>query len=385
MEKQINNIIKFGYSLLLFISIFWLFVSIGYGSMLSENLNTYGYIFAAMVGISLISKKVRDLLKRLMRYAYLYWYLTIVALVIFQVIIILSNSVLVYGDIVAVIENIRGVGNFNYFSAFSNNYVYGLYIKALYNIFGLHYLVFVQELINIFILDASIIIFSRKISKYYNRDIASIYFLLSIALIGLHPQFLSTYTDYWSYFTATIITLGFIKLLKRDTTKFDYIILFIFVGLGYLIRPTILIYVIALIGVLILKMTINFEKKLCIRISKGLLVTILSMVFAVITISMVKQTNILRFKPGYDKNLMYYFDLGLTSTGAAHIELPPKALDQNSPDTIVEPLIDKDIKERIKRYSVKQFFTKFKIAFQEGNLGWRIEHPLAYTTFQKIR
>ena len=260
MEKQINNIIKFGYSLLLFISIFWLFVSIGYGSMLSENLNTYGYIFAAMVGISLISKKVRDLLKRLMRYAYLYWYLTIVALVIFQVIIILSNSVLVYGDIVAVIENIRGVGNFNYFSAFSNNYVYGLYIKALYNIFGLHYLVFVQELINIFILDASIIIFSRKISKYYNRDIASIYFLLSIALIGLHPQFLSTYTDYWSYFTATIITLGFIKLLKRDTTKFDYIILFIFVGLGYLIRPTILIYVIALIGVLILKMTINFEK-----------------------------------------------------------------------------------------------------------------------------
>ena len=36
--------VKFGYRLLLFISILWAIVSVGYGATLIDTLNTYGYI-----------------------------------------------------------------------------------------------------------------------------------------------------------------------------------------------------------------------------------------------------------------------------------------------------------------------------------------------------
>ena len=238
-------------------------------------------------------------------------------------------------------------------------------------------------MINIFILDISIVAFSKNIEKNFDRQIAAIYFILSVSLIGLHPQFLSTYTDYWSYFTATFVCIISIKIIVGNVKLKDYISLAIFIGLGYLIRPTIMIYAIALAFALLLRVMLSSDKQITDKVIKGLLTMAIGLVIFTGVMSVVKKTDILTYRSGYDKNLAYFFDLGLTSTGAAHIELPPEALDQNNPDEVVEPLIAKDIKARLKHYSLKQAVTKFKIAFQEGNLGWRIEQPLSVLKFQK--
>ena len=383
LNKIESNTIKLGYCLLLFISILWLTVSIGYGATLIDTLNTYGYLLMFLIIFLIISQKAQHFMKKAVMLFYRYWYLSILVLLIYQLVIILSNSVLVYGDTTAIIGNIRGLDASNYFSAFPNNLLYGLYVKGLYHLVGIKYLILIQELVNIFILDISIIVFAKAIDKNFERRVAATYFILSILLIGIHPQFLSTYSDYWSYFTATFVCITLIKITVGDVRLNDYISLAFFIGLGYLIRPTIMIYVIALASTLLFGMVLKFDKRMTVKVTKGLLAVAIGLVVSTCMMTAVKKTNILTFKNGYDKNLAYFFDLGLTSTGAAHAELPAKALDINSPDEVVEPLINQDIKERFRQYSLRQAVTKFKIAFQEGNLGWRIEDPMSVVKFQK--
>lgn len=383
LNKLGLSMIKFGLSLLLIITILWGSVSIGYWTTLIENLNIYGYLFLIVVSISLVSQKIKCFIKKMIGCLYKYWYLTILILLFYQLLIILSNSVLVTADTTAIIENIRGVGNLNYFSSFPNNFLYGLYVKGLYSLFGMKYLVLVQEIINILILDIGIILFSKTIGKQLSSNIASIYFVLSIAFIGIHPQFLSTYTDYWSYFISALVSLLLIRILAVDVKIIDYVALSIIIGIGYLIRPTILNFAVALFLTLLLSMTVKLDKKMMVKISKGLLAIIFGISIFSGLIFAVKQTDILSFKNGYDKNMAYYFDLGLTSTGSAHAELPEKAVNQDSPNKVVEPLINKDIQTRLKKYSINQSITKFRIAFQEGNLGWRIEQPLSFLKFQE--
>ena len=49
LNKIESNTIKLGYCLLLFISILWLTVSIGYGATLIDTLNTYGYLLMFLI------------------------------------------------------------------------------------------------------------------------------------------------------------------------------------------------------------------------------------------------------------------------------------------------------------------------------------------------
>ena len=375
--------VKFGYRLLLFISILWAIVSIGYGTTLLDTLNTYGYIVVFLAIFLLISQTAQNFLKKVVALVYRYRYLSFFALLIYQLVIILSNSVLVYGDTTAIISNIRGQDASNYFSAFPNNLLYGLYVKGLYHLVSMKYLVLIQELINVLVLDISILVFANTIDKNFGRRLAAIYFTLSILLIGIHPQFLSTYSDYWSYFTATFVCITIIKMIVGEVKLSDYISLVFFIGLGYMVRPTIVIYVIALSFALLFRVILKFDRQVTVKVTKGLLVLVIGLVVSMCMLTAIKKANILTFKSGYDKNIAYFFDLGLTSTGATHAELPAKALDINSPDEVVEPLIKKDIKVRLQHYQLKQLFTKFKIAFQEGNLGWRIEQPLSVLKFQK--
>ena len=375
--------VKFGYRLLLFISILWAIVSIGYGTTLLDTLNTYGYIVVFLAIFLLISQTAQNFLKKVVALVYRYRYLSFFALLIYQLVIILSNSVLVYGDTTAIISNIRGQDASNYFSAFPNNLLYGLYVKGLYHLVSMKYLVLIQELINVLVLDISILVFANTIDKNFGRRLAAIYFTLSILLIGIHPQFLSTYSDYWSYFTATFVCITIIKMIVGEVKLSDYISLVFFIGLGYMVRPTIVIYVIALSFALLFRVILKFDRQVTVKVTKGLLVLVIGLVVSMCMLTAIKKANIFTFKSGYDKNIAYFFDLGLTSTGATHAELPAKALDINSPDEVVEPLIKKDIKVRLQHYQLKQLFTKFKIAFQEGNLGWRIEQPLSVLKFQK--
>ena len=375
--------VKFGYRLLLFISILWAIVSIGYGTTLLDTLNTYGYIVVFLAIFLLISQTAQNFLKKVVALVYRYRYLSFFALLIYQLVIILSNSVLVYGDTTAIISNIRGQDASNYFSAFPNNLLYGLYVKGLYHLVSMKYLVLIQELINVLVLDISILVFANTIDKNFGRRLAAIYFTLSILLIGIHPQFLSTSSDYWSYFTATFVCITIIKMIVGEVKLSDYISLVFFIGLGYMVRPTIVIYVIALSFALLFRVILKFDRQVTVKVTKGLLVLVIGLVVSMCMLTAIKKANILTFKSGYDKNIAYFFDLGLTSTGATHAELPAKALDINSPDEVVEPLMKKDIKVRLQHYQLKQLFTKFKIAFQEGNLGWRIEQPLSVLKFQK--
>ena len=299
LNKIGGQTIKFGYRLLLFISILWGIVSIGYGTTLIDTLNTYGYILAFLTIFFLISQTAQNFLKKAVALVYRYRYLTILALLIYQLVIILSNSVLVYGDTTAIIANIQHLGDNNYFSAFPNNLLYGLYVKGLYHLVGMKYLVLVQELINIFILDISIVAFSKNIEKNFDRQIAAIYFILSVSLIGLHPQFLSTYTDYWSYFTATFVCITSIKIIVGNVKLKDYISLAIFIGLGYLIRPTIMIYAIALAFALLLRVMLSSDKQITVKVIKGLLTMAIGLVIFTGVMSVVKKTDILTYKSGY--------------------------------------------------------------------------------------
>lgn len=69
-------------------------------------------------------------------------------------------------------------------------------------------------------------------------------------------------------------------------------------------------------------------------------------------------------------------DLGLTSTGSNHFELPSEVLQYGLPSSKINEVVKKDLRNRFKNYNVKIALNKFRLGYEAGDFGWQAERVI---------
>lgn len=309
-------------------------------------------------------------------YKYRYWLIGI--LFICQVIFVLFTSALAKADTTAIFNNVQGLSDPDYFSAYTNNYLYGLYVKGIIYVFGVSYAVLAQELINIICLDIIILLIPFCLGKILSKKAAQKSFVLLVLTLGINPTIISTYTDYLSIITAGLIFYFCTKYLNSPLTIYELFLFGIVISVGSQIRATSAIFIIGLLVTLVL---IFIRKPSVVKgVSKYtfLSVLIIAIGFSIPTllVKYAKSSQVVHYTPGQTKSLLYYLDLGLTSTGGNHLELPLAEMPYGTSSERINEVVKKDIKVRVKKYNVSTALRKFKQGYEAGDFGWQAERVI---------
>jgi hypothetical protein len=222
-------------------------------SVFALNYVTYFKLSWETVLIAVIGIVGYGLLKikrfKIFELLYKWRYLIIVVLVICQLGFVLLASGLAGADTTGVFESVQGISAPEYFSPFTNNYLYGLYVKGIIAIVGPHYAILAQEIINIVMLDSVLLFVPRCLGRYVSKDAAYKSFLLLVLTVGINPTILSTYTDYLSLFTASLIFCLSLKIMRTRLKLYELLVFGMVIAIGSEIRVTSLIFVIGLVMV----------------------------------------------------------------------------------------------------------------------------------------
>ncbi len=176
-----------------------------------------------------------------------------IAVIVFQLAMLLSAQLLIRRDAAVVFNGAfkysKETSISSYLTRNPNNLFLFLYERFFYNIFGSSALWILQGL-NIFYADITALILYKGMKKHVSKSAADMTFSLYVLLVGLSPYFYSMYTDIWP---LPLIALQIFLLFDLFELQWqDRRILFIkTIGLGLisgiavLIRPTVLIVIMA--------------------------------------------------------------------------------------------------------------------------------------------
>ncbi|MDR2661352.1 MAG: glycosyltransferase family 39 protein, partial [Lactobacillaceae bacterium] len=318
-------------------------------------------------------------------------------MVIFQLLIIISTTLMLRSDAAAVfrgaveIDSVKQISQ--YLSLNINNIFLFLYEKFFYIIFKSN-AVWILQIINILIVDIAIWISYKIGQRFFDKKIADIIFWLFTLSLGFTPQFVTMYTDPMTLpITAGAIYLIFL-IFKKDSTlpsNMPLILLGFLVALGYIIRPTIVIIYIAFFIVMILK-TILVKKDL-IKNFKIISITFVTLVVSILGFkTMIDHQNIVPIAKNQNATIYWFLDLGLTSNGTDQMDLRA-GLDAES-KKLGLPITDKkvaiaDIKRRIKEYTPASFARHLKIKtnglIYDGTFGWNYTENTITTYYNPLK
>lgn len=268
----------------------------------------------------------------------------------------------------------------NYISVNPNNYMLLIWEKCLLYLLGERYLIHGLILFNMVFIDSAILLLDN-LRKRLLPSSSNLLFYLSVIFIGFSPQFLQAYTDSAAFFFGTFIFyVGYyLVIAKSYTIKLTLsIALGIILGLSYGFRAPLLIYAISGVIVLVYQFlqikNHNFAKNFTLA---G--VTILSFV-AINSLSQftLHQQYVVPFEEGKSRTMLYFVDLGLTSTGAAHAELSEEVL--NAAGAERNQIFIQSIKQRVSKMDLSDWKhhldKKLYFISAEGLMGWQVENVL---------
>ncbi|KRN44128.1 glycosyltransferase family 39 protein [Limosilactobacillus ingluviei] len=159
--------------------------------------------------------------------------------------------------------------SYDYFSYYPNNFlivaVGRLFWKFLNLIGYTNYsnFVFGSGIVNYILIDFSILLLYSAIKIFFNQRIAFASSSISLIMIGLSPVNVIPYTDTFAYFIGVVLIYLLSKFLETESKKNKIIFmtfLGVIAGFGYYIKPTTLIFTIAL-GLVAVVNLINIKRK----------------------------------------------------------------------------------------------------------------------------
>lgn len=123
-----------------------------------------------------------------------------IAVIVFQLAMLLSAQLLIRRDAAVVFNGAfkysKETSISSYLTRNPNNLFLFLYERFFYNIFGSSALWILQGL-NIFYADITALILYKGMKKYVSESAADVTFSLYVLLVGFSPYFYSMYTDIW--------------------------------------------------------------------------------------------------------------------------------------------------------------------------------------------
>jgi len=262
-----------------------------------------------------------------------------------------------------------------YFNVHHNNLflasIFGIIIKiAMF--FNISEGYKILEIISIILVDFSGIIMVKTIGNYTRKNIFKVVGAFIFAIfIGLSPWFFVPYSDTWSIIFPISILYNYTKRRKKFH---DYLLIGIFSYLGYLIKPTNIIILIA-IFILELYKIIFIKKKNFKKILKNALMIFIGIAIIIIFNILVDKVINYENDKRYNLSAYFYLMIGINkeSTGTFSVEdMRDSLLINNYEERIA---YNKDVFfQRLKEMSSKdiiEFYTKkMLINYNDGTFKW---------------
>ena len=372
--------------IMLVLSLHWLFTAIFHVSQLSSlALILFGVlaILANRYWLQL-KKSYHFLMRHKLAIAF--------AALLFQLIMLLSAELLIRRDAAVVFTGafkyLKESSISSYLTRNPNNLSLFLYERFFFNLFGEAALWIMQGL-NLFYVNIAAWILYKGCQRYFSQTVADVTFTLYVALVGFSPYYMSMYTDIPPLPLISLQIFLALGLLKNQEKTRQIIgrslLLGILTSLAFLIRPTVMILMIAVFGVLFLRQ--NWKKFF---LTAAVFALSFSAGYLPLHYGLAHQTEVPIIQgEGLAKGPLLFINLGLTNIGHDQEDMkegllqyvdPDKRDDYNNGMFATENVI-KEIKRRLKEYTpltfLQHLYYKQSLTVAEGNLGWlyrSVEH-----------
>ena len=270
IEKMINIVIIFLLGVAILNIFFFkdnLMKSYNYKFIMAFSI-IYGGIFLATMYFfkrnnrkNISSKSSKNSIKNLIMYIFLIFIQVIYAVLIFRT--IGWDVGMVYGSACDLVN-----GTFSsaeYFSMYGNNVLLLLFLEILFKavkLVGCNNYLLVSIVFNIFMIDLAIYYIYKICEKLMGKKYGILSYFISIPMLGLSPYLAVVYSDTLSYIFPIIIFYNYIsyKNEKDSKSKLKFIFYIAFFSiLGYLVKPT---NIIILIAIFIIELISMIEKRI---------------------------------------------------------------------------------------------------------------------------
>ncbi len=279
-----------------------------------------------------------------------------------------------------------------YFSIYPNN----LFLARIFAIIGKILMFFKLSsitiykalvLLDIILVDLAGIVMVKTIGNFTNRkSIKLLGTLLFVAFVGISPWFLVPYSDTYSILFPITVLYCYTKKEKRI---YHYILIGLCSYLGYLIKPTSIIILIAIVLIELYKTLFKLKDK---EQMKNIVKNVLCVIAGIILVVLFNfgLQNIVKYNPDkeYEFSLYHYLMLGIgqQSTGAfSHLDMNA-SLSIHSYDERVEFNKNTFI-ERLKSLSAGDFCDfyskKILVNYNDGTLAWGREGNFYNTVYSR--
>ncbi|BBC61612.1 hypothetical protein QQG09_00275 [Melissococcus plutonius] len=238
------------------------------------------------------------------------------------------------------------------------------------------------QLINCLILDLSFLLLFQTATIIFNKKTAYIVFYLSLFSLGFSPWILVPYTDTIAFFLTSCVFFIY-SLLQHNLEKNRYlfvllldIFLGLFVGFEFLLKPSSIVFLIALPIISLFVQNKRTDKNLTWK--KGMLTILFVFSFFCIFLSfsyVKNHQNLVSFETEQNqaKPCLFFMMMGLHGTGGFNGEDTAKILSIPTREQKIA-YAKKEIIHRLKDYGpmgyVKFLFNKYAYNTQNGDFGW---------------
>lgn len=407
-KELINKAVKF-VSIIMFAFIllimFFVDTRVDYNYRNDVKLNNYIFFLGVflIIGILIALKKllknkkdkVQKIVSKIESKSTLIIVILFILLIIFQALMIRNLYFETKWDLEHVIGTVRNfletgvfdnheyIGNHPYFSIYPNN----LFLTNAFCLIGKMVMIFFEEkyvygalvIIGTVLVDIAGILTVKTIGNFTDKKIFKIIGMLGfMTFIGVSPWILVPYSDTYSIMFPIAVLYNY---TKKDKKLYDYLLIGIFSYIGYLIKPTAIIVLIAIVIIELFKLLANITTikenrlKRAKKVAKNIIFVFLGVVLVfLLEFGLSRLTNYQAEKK-YEISFYHYLMMGINeeTTGAYNGDDVLDSISQNS----YEERIDYNKKvflERLKSMSAKdlaKFYTKkMLVNYNDGTLAW---------------
>ena len=339
----------------------------------------------AFAGLTYMVYRYRHLLEKAYHWLMKHKFLVMVAVFIFQLIMLFSAELLIRRDAAVVFtgafKTLKESSISSYLTRNPNNVSLFLYERFFFNVFGGSGL-WVMQALNIVYTNVTALILYKGCQKYFSQKAADAVFSLYVLLLGFSPYFFSMYTDIPPLPFISLQIFLVLGLLKGEESSrqlvWRSILLGLMTSLAFFFRPTVMILLIAVFGVLFFKK--NWKKFF---LTLVVFACSFAISYAPLHYWSKHQTEVPIMKgEGLAKGPLLFINLGLTFNGHNQEDMKEGLLQYIEPDKqydynngmFAKEYVIKEIKRRLSEYNpltlAHHLFHKQSLTVAEGDLGW---------------
>ena len=406
-KELINKAVKF-VSIIMFAFIllimFFVDTRVEYNYRNDVKLNNYIFFLVAFLIIGILfalkkllknkQDKVQKIISKIESKTTLIIVILFILLIIFQVLMIRNLYFETKWDLEHVIGTLRNflktgvfdnheyIGTYPYFSIYPNN----LFLANVFCLIGKMVMIFFEEkyvygalvIIGTVLVDIAGILTVKTIGNFTDKKIFKIIGMLGfMAFIGVSPWLLVPYSDTYSIMFPIAVLYNY---TKKDKKLYDYLLIGIFSYIGYLIKPTAIIVLIAIAIIEAFRLLTKIKiKENRIQRAKKVVKNIIFVLIGMVLVFLLKfgLSKVTNYEPEkkYEISFYHYLMMGINeeTTGAYNGDDVVNSISQNSYEERIA--YNKQVfLERLKSMSAKdlaEFYTKkILVNYNDGTLAW---------------